>query len=735
MNVQKQFLVSLLIVSSMFSGLQGARTKTNQVKNNQKKESNSGGNSKNKSKKTDMQIVPHAQQCPTLHKEILHLIIEFYLLDSKPKSPGELCKIVAIARLVCKDFDTFCQNNYPLNIVSENVVDRVLRRITFNKFNLSRYSKDSKGRTLLHIAAMKNKPHICKSLLSESYSWGMDDDLRATAWDYAVGNDTAPVFLDYGWNPSRGTNRIYPTCPAATALIAGKIDNYRSITARESVNQGLSKGQFKNISEKIILTLRLIKDKEELDEFLGQGKIFEDAKVYLDAVIDTNNIEGLKFLIKKNSFYYMRELILRELRQDPDAFLKRACRNGCIDLVNILIDDYHQKPTSEDVMLASEYGFWAIVKVLLEKGAQIPQGNTQQNTLLYEASLIGDHEAVKLILKNGGQADINKQAQSSDTPLIVASVYGHIKVVKTLLEKGAKVNLANRIGFTALHMAVHAGDIELVRLLLNYGADKMKPDGYGETPLMVALQDKNQVILRVLLKIGQEDRVARNGATDLHCVSFRGNVPVMEALLNYGANIDQVSEKEGFTPLMIAVIHGHEAAAALLLEKGAKIDLADKTGKTALYMAAITGGIEFVKLLLEHGADQIKATEYRSIPLTGASRMGYVEIVRLLLNAAGPHVNLIESQYVKNAFSYAMIGGHVSVVRLLLDHGAGIDNDMFDWDDAINSLLGFTKHPWKRVENPQSREKLIPEFNDEIKEKYRKIYGLLMAKKAELASK
>lgn len=74
--------------------------------------------------------------------------------------------------------------------------------------------------------------------------------------------------------------------------------------------------------------------------------------------------------------------------------------------------------------------------------------------------------------------------QWGSTPLIVATRYGHQKIVRLFLSKGANVGAANAYGVTALHASIESvRPVELVRLLVESGANVNAKDSKGRTPL------------------------------------------------------------------------------------------------------------------------------------------------------------------------------------------------------------------------------------------------------------
>ncbi len=81
--------------------------------------------------------------------------------------------------------------------------------------------------------------------------------------------------------------------------------------------------------------------------------------------------------------------------------------------------------------------------------------------------------------------ECKKRGQSAPI-LCLASLYGRIDIVTTLLERGTAINKARDGGYTPLFMASQQGHMEVVRVLVEIGADIDKADNDGETPLRSA---------------------------------------------------------------------------------------------------------------------------------------------------------------------------------------------------------------------------------------------------------
>ncbi len=155
-------------------------------------------------------------------------------------------------------------------------------------------------------------------------------------------------------------------------------------------------------------------------------------------------------------------------------------------------------------------------------------------------------------------------------PLMRASFYGHVDIVRQLLDKGADVNAKDKDGYTALMEASGGGHVDVVNLLLAKGADINAKDKKRWTALMEASFGGHGDVVELLLAKGADvNAKLENGRTALMGAAFGGHVDVEKRLLD---KVDDVNEKEknGETALMIASHKGHQLVEILLMAHGAK---------------------------------------------------------------------------------------------------------------------------------------------------------------------
>uniref|UniRef100_A0A6C0KMQ4 Uncharacterized protein n=1 Tax=viral metagenome TaxID=1070528 RepID=A0A6C0KMQ4_9ZZZZ len=186
--------------------------------------------------------------------------------------------------------------------------------------------------------------------------------------------------------------------------------------------------------------------------------------------------------------------------------LEQACTKGDTEAVEWLLDHgaYSNEEFDQDgtdcLMVASQLGRTGVVRILLEKGADVKHMNRDRKTALLFASEYGHTETVGVLLDNG--ADVNHKDEDGDTALILASSAEDMEPIRLLLEKGANVNHMNKDGDTALMVASYGGDMETIRLLLKEGANPNHMNKDGKTALLFASERRRTDMVHLLLENG-----------------------------------------------------------------------------------------------------------------------------------------------------------------------------------------------------------------------------------------
>ena len=223
---------------------------------------------------------------------------------------------------------------------------------------------------------------------------------------------------------------------------------------------------------------------------------------------------------------------------------------------------------------------WQAQRMLEEMIAAVRQGNSDAVLVMLEspivqASFIRDRAAFLsflAILSSSSQRallDYVCQMLVSD-PLLVQERYTYDR--------------------TLLHEVAGQGSLPIVEFLLHLGADPNARDQLGHTPLYFVGNgshgsngtDVVHVLAQSGANVNAQERLKH--CTALHMAARRGNVPVAEALLDCGAEIE-MRDKLGDTPLHRAVKCGKTNMVAFLLSRGADVQAEGKRGMTPLQVA------------------------------------------------------------------------------------------------------------------------------------------------------
>jgi hypothetical protein len=161
--------------------------------------------------------------------------------------------------------------------------------------------------------------------------------------------------------------------------------------------------------------------------------------------------------------------------------------------------------------------------------------------------------------------------------------------VRQLLEAGFDPNSVNPQGLVGLFLAMREQSFKVAALLVAHPAiriDAVSPA--DETPLMMACLKGHRDWARRLLGAGAT--LNRPGWTPLHYAASGPDAALVGDLLERGADVNAGSPNRS-TPLMMAARYGAEAAADLLLLKGADARARNERGLTAADFARTAGRV------------------------------------------------------------------------------------------------------------------------------------------------
>lgn len=347
--------------------------------------------------------------------------------------------------------------------------------------------------------------------------------------------------------------------------------------------------------------------------------------------------------------------------------LHRAAEKGHESIAKLLIEngadvDSEGKRMRTPLLLAITHGREATVRILLENNANANGSSDKDySSPLYEASLSGykvdpPEAIVKLLVENG--ANIKYRHYDGGTALHAASEEGDERITKFFIENGADVNAVDKDQVTALHRICCANGIslasprrltiletpggpdarlqkidEIINRLLN-GVEPNVPSGIhrGDIGSKLASSFSYEEIVRLLV----ENKLYAEAVNDEQAVHFSKKRDhdyhaTAKVLIDNGAALNVLSTT-GHTPLNLAVTTHDRQILQLFLESGADVDLMGGRGMPTPLISAICILREDMAVdLIKHGAN-VNCSDHTSMtPLSAARQAGCSAwLIRLL---------------------------------------------------------------------------------------------------------
>lgn len=476
----------------------------------------------------------------------------------------------------------------------------------------------------------------------------------------------------------------------------------------------------------------------------------------LRALLEQKGIEVNRYSTRPmGAFSWCRTPLIAATYRGNIAAVKLLLDKGAkIDLGDWYVPDqtlFGKEPLNNPLYYAAKNGFPELVTLLLDRGAKIDYQNAHGATPLMIACNGGKEKeekkaeiakAVSILLERGAKYDTlsmppNPKYQKVDLPpgtpagvnamtllngdglaaMHYAANGGFLEAATLLLDKGAKIEIgayANK--WTPLVMAAQAKQNGMISFLLDRGANIEAADPVGTNALILTAMGLYYDTAALLLKRGANV----NHVAPLNVLEYATNVgradkedesiKMMTLFLDSGVDVN-FQGGDGSTALMMAsgwgVVPKSPARAKLLLDRGAKPDLANKKGDTALILAAYRGYVDISKLLLDKGANvNAKNSEGRTALMNASAAVvdlkdnngDFADLVKLLLDK-GADVNVMDNKK-SNALSLATMYGRKQTIALLTAKGATLAGTADPFAEAYKTLVGT----WEGIKNSNPYE-------------------------------
>ncbi|KAJ5159295.1 uncharacterized protein N7500_008946 [Penicillium coprophilum] len=312
----------------------------------------------------------------------------------------------------------------------------------------------------------------------------------------------------------------------------------------------------------------------------------------------------------------------------------------------------------------------------------------QRTTLLHMAAAANLMDLIEPAVSD--IKDVEIRNRDGDTALHLAARWGHVTAGKILRRKGADQVTKNYSSKTPLVEAASGGHIQFVEWLLDEG---MNLDMKGDRgALQAASLGSYESVVEILLEAGADVNAQGGGyGNALQAAVYNGSPETVQILLRAGAD---VNAQGGYysNALQAAAYNGSPDTVQILLRAGADINAHGGEFGNALQAAAYNRSPETIQILLRAGADvNAQGGEYGNALQAAASR-GKLETIQILLKA-GADISAQGGRF-GNALQAAAIKGNLETMQILLRAGADVNAQGGHYSNALQAAAAtFNARP------------------------------------------
>ncbi|MCB9233198.1 MAG: ankyrin repeat domain-containing protein [Bacteroidia bacterium] len=295
--------------------------------------------------------------------------------------------------------------------------------------------------------------------------------------------------------------------------------------------------------------------------------------------------------------------------------------------------------------------------------------------------------------------DINQVNQRGKTALHLVLMGTTSKpivpeIIQFLLENGANPNLADKKGFTPLLLLVNGSLNEnspvLTQLLLDFGANVNAKSKKGDNSLEILLNNSrkeiNFEVASLLLRAGVQFQGDQLKSPPAFTIAARGNVPLMQIMLEKGLEINQTDRWK--TKLLVeAARHGKLEMVCFLLKPGANWDYfqPERPKEHLFFYACKFGWSSVIQFLQNHHFDFHKNPILLREAVNLIMRSGEMDLLKLLESF---RVNLLlPAPGSDPALKSAIISGKSKVFNYVLKKSADLEERDAEGNTALLSSV------------------------------------------------
>lgn len=560
------------------------------------------------------------------------------------------------------------------------------------------------------VACIKQAIESGDSVNAKSGGWSM------TALDIALirrHRDAARYLVDHGAKPKRKRTVM----PDTIALAAASGNTYvieKFKNRLDSIDQRfMFSTTFMNVK-----TMKAPRGKktifvtgEHVHRFYGRmrytGSYFESTLLHIATM--TGQTEMMRYLLGKGARVDVPKVRGKVTRKKPlirvDLPIHSAALSGNLETLAILVEkgaDINapnpQLNTPLHYAVAADSA--AMIVELIKRGAEPGRVNKRNQTPHLQAQQdkkmnalqafagVGYKQNVFELIASGnetkalagiGPDNINKTDSLGETILHKAVRQKSATLGQRLVERGAKIDVRNKDGETALFLAAKMYQDDLIRILLNQGADPNQNNNRGNSlmfsyfPYGKASALAKQDVFQLFLSKGVDINMTNASGNNLLYHLVNTESPLVAFAVQQGADVNHRNPRSRDTPFI------HYAS------KSPKLDI--------------------LKIMLAANADINSVNKQKVSFLTGLMSKysiipgsNYYKMVELLMSK-GANINH-KDRWGNTPLSLEVRDENLPLIRLLIQKGAKPNYK----HPRYGKLTKYVRYAYKRTTDPKRRE-------------------------------
>ncbi|TLD25533.1 hypothetical protein PspLS_05724 [Pyricularia sp. CBS 133598] len=497
----------------------------------------------------------------------------------------------------------------------------------------------------LHIAVHHGLVHIVKSLIEEGENVDSQEMYGATPLMYAANRGDEAfqelrVLLKAGADASTLCSGGSTALMRAVALGAERCVTWLLRAPGVNINAAPSNDSFLPVLAGAIrasndtIVKKLLAHKDVDVNFTRQGTLRALAPLHHAVMLE--NVSALKLLLGHKD--------INVDIQEPGQWWTPLFYSTTGEVAGLLLDhgadiDFQDKFNGTALMRAVDRRAHEVAELLIKRGADVNCRDMLGRTVLHSAAKNSSRLAMEYMVKNVFSIDINAQGKQGETALHDSCERMDAWAVTVLVNAGARCDIRNNDGRTALDIAELRKSPKISEIL-------KKASGFDGTGGMHIKKTLAEAVVADPVDVLQL-RIANASIEDLHKSSaFVG------------------------TPLHEACRYGRADVVKMLLDAGCDTEIKNSFDRTPIYMAIHHDRLGCLKILINHGAN-MEASPYHDLSLWEyACSLGFGDVAMTMIEH-GANINKA-SGYQHELLLQAVYVDHAVVARRLVEAGASI---------------------------------------------------------------